>query len=377
MTIQHQRIAIAIVFFVNGFGLANLMSRLPEIQVLYQMNNAVLGTILFFRAAGALLAMPFAGWLGTRFSSGRITLAAGLAFSILLSVLLSMPGIWYFAVVIFLLGMAEGILDVNMNEQAVLVERAYKRPIMSSFHAVFSGGMALGAGVGAMMAYIKTPMLIHYFGITLLGVLLMVLMNRYFVKTAKITSKEGRQPLFLMPTGAILPLGIIAFCCMSGEGSMTDWSVLYMSQVLNQPESFAAMGLTFFNVAMFMGRTIGDTIHQKLGSRLLLIIDAAAAILGLTLVLIIPNPWVALFGFFIIGLGLSTIVPIVYSAAGNTTGLSPSAGIAMASSIGYAGFFVGPPVIGYLAEIYDLGVGLVFTLLLFLLMWGLITRRVY
>jgi predicted MFS family arabinose efflux permease len=372
--LQKQRIAVASVFFMNGFGFANLMARMPEIQTLYGMNNAVLGTVLFCRAAGALFAMPLVGGLGRRFSSGDITKAMALGFVIILPLLAVLPSVGLLAFVLFFLGMSEGMMDVNMNEQAVLIERGYSRPIMSSFHAVFSGGMALGATCGVVMSHYSISLLNHYLFISAFSLVLIFLAAPHFVQTEKKQASATKQPLFLLPTKAILPLGIIAFCCMTGEGSMIEWSALFMKQIRQQTDSFSGIALTSFNAAMLFGRTIGDNLNRLLGQERLLWLDSIAAIAGLTMVVTIPSAWVSLLGFFIVGLGLSTIVPIVYSAAGNTEGVSPSVGIAMATSVGYAGFFVGPPVIGYLAEAFDLRIGLLFTLSLFVIMWFLINR---
>jgi MFS family permease len=370
--LQKQRLAVAAIFFMNGFDFANIMARLPEIQSLYGMNNAVLGTVLFCRAIGAVVAMPFTAWLSATFSSGQITRAMATFFVLCLPALVLMPSVLVLTVVLFFIGMAEGVLDVNMNEQAVLIERGYERPIMSSFHAVFSGGMALGASGGAAIVYFNVPLLVHFSIIAAASLVLIFVVNRHFVQTEK--QKNSDQPLFMLPSKAILPLGIIAFCCMTGEGSMVEWSAVYMKQVLTQPESFAAMALAVFNYAMLTGRIFGDKLNHRLGQRRLLILDATTAAVGLTLVLAVPTVWAAMVGFMLVGLGLSTIVPIVYSVAGNTEGVSPSAGIAMATSIGYAGFFVGPPTIGYLAEWQTLRVGLLFTLFLFVIMWFLIFR---
>jgi predicted MFS family arabinose efflux permease len=373
--LKKQRLAIALMFFMVGFGFANLMSRIPEIKALYTMNNATLGTILFCRAAGALLAMPFVGGLGRQYSSGQITKAMGLVFVITLPTLVLMPSLWILAPVLFLFGMSEGIMDVNMNEQAVLIERGYNRPIMSSFHAVFSGGMALGAICGVAMSHYNITLFTHFCVISLLSFLMVLIAAPYFLQTEKKEATGEKQPLFLLPSKAILPLGIIAFCGMTGEGSMIEWSALFMKQIRHQTDSFSGIALTSFNLAMLFGRTIGDSLNKALGQKRLLILDSVAAVIGLLVVLIVPSAVASLVGFFIVGLGLSTVVPIVYSEAGNTEGVSPSVGISMATSVGYAGFFVGPPVIGYLAEAFDLRLGLTFTLILFFIMLYLIYKR--
>jgi predicted MFS family arabinose efflux permease len=373
--LQKQRFAVATIFFVNGFGFANIMSRLPEIQTLYGMNNATLGTMLFCRAAGALLAMPFVGSLGMRFSSGNVTKMMGFAVVVIMPLLVIVPSLWALAPLLFLLGIVEGMMDVNMNEQAVLIERGYNRPIMSSFHAVFSGGMALGAACGVAMSHNTIPLLTHFLIISAFSLVLILIASPHFVQTEKKQPSTEKQPSFLLPTKAILPLGVIAFCGMSGEGAMIEWSAVFMKQIRQQTDSFSGIALTCFNVAMLFGRALGDYLNKKLGQKRLLIMDSIAAVLGLIVILCVPSAWISLAGFFIVGLGLSTVVPIVYSVAGNTEGVSPSVGISMATSVGYAGFFVSPPIIGYLSEAFDLRAGLIFTLCLFFIMLYLINKR--
>ncbi len=151
---------------------------------------------------------------------------------------------------------------------------------------------------------------------------------------------------------------------MLGEGTIIDWSAIYMNKVIGESEAMGAIAFGSFGISMMIGRITGDYLTQKLGKKRLLIIDALMAIFGLGIVILFVSLWSTLLGFFLAGLGLSTVVPIIYTTAGNTPGVSPSVGIAMATTIGYSGFFVGPPTIGYLADTYGLRFGLIFTLLL-------------
>jgi fucose permease len=161
---------------------------------------------------------------------------------------------------------------------------------------------------------------------------------------------------------------------MSGEGAIADWSALYMNKILGMDVSFSALAFGAFTMAMTTGRFVGDYAIEKFGQHKMLIFNCLASIIGLSIVLLFLNPYIALLGFFITGLGVATIVPVVYSAAGNTEGVPPSVGIAMATTVGYAGFFVAPPVIGYLADAFSLRVGLLFTLALFGVMLLLVER---
>jgi predicted MFS family arabinose efflux permease len=235
--------------------------------------------------------------------------------------------------------------------------------------------MALGAAAGALFAKFHIQLQNHFAIVGIVGLIWLIFASMYLIKDEQSESKSTEsESHFVLPTKAILPLGIIGFCGMTGEGSMADWSAIYMNKVLQQTEAFGAIAFGAFGVAMTIGRIFGDYFTLKLGKRKLLIFDSALSVVGLTIVLSFSSEWLALVGFFLVGLGLSTVVPIVYSTAGNTEGVIPSVGIAMATTIGYAGFFVGPPTIGFLADTFGLRIGLGFSLALFLIMLLLVSR---
>lgn len=377
------RLAISSFFFFVGFLYANWVARLPELQRLYDVSNAMLGTLLLCWAAGAIVSMPFAGWLTVVFGSQRLTWFTAWGFCLFAPLIPVFSNIWLIGGLFFFLGLNNGALDVSINGQAVYVERMYGKPIMSSFHAVFSIGMALGAGAGALFAKLIVPLFTHLLIISALCAALLVWAMQHLIKDEAANSKnrdgegaytEGVQT-FRLPTKAILPLGIIAFCGMTGEGSMADWSAIYMNKTIGMTEAFSALAFGAFATSMTVGRIFGDFFIAKLGKRKVLIYSSLLSFLGLALALVVMNEYIVLLGFFSVGLGLSNVVPIIYSTAGNTEGVTPSVGIAMATTIGYAGFFVGPPVIGFLADAFSLQIGLIFTLTLFVVMFFLVFKR--
>ncbi len=377
------RLCISSFFFFVGFLYANWVARLPELQRLYDISNATLGTLLLCWAAGAIVAMPFAGWLTVFFGSHRLSQITAWGFCLFAPAIPLFSNIWLIGGLFFFLGLNNGALDVSINGQAVYVERLYGKPIMSSFHAVFSIGMALGAGAGAVFAKLNVSLFSHLLIISALCALLLAWAMRHLIKDedanssntdAKDTHTEGGHT-FRLPTKAILPLGIIAFCAMTGEGSMADWSAIYMNKTLGMSEPFSALAFGAFATSMTVGRIFGDNFITNFGKRRVLIYSSLLAFFGLVLSLVVLNEYIVLVGFFSVGLGLANVVPIVYSTAGNTEGVSPSVGIAMATTIGYAGFFIGPPVIGFLADAFSLQMGLTFTLTLFVAMFFLVFKR--
>lgn len=374
-TLTINRIAVSTFFFVNGFLYANWTSRLPELQRFFGINNAELGSVLFCIALGSIVSMPLAGWLGGKFGSDAIVKVSALLFCVAIPLVAISQNQWTIRLCFFFLGAASGSMDVTMNGQAVLVERLWGKVIFSSFHAVFSIGMAIGAAVGGVFSSFQVPLQSHLVVIGTFGLLLCVWASTKLIKDTPTANEtivsEGKTDKFLA-FKTILPFGIIAFCCMTGEGSMVDWSAIFMNKVVGQSEVLSAWVFGTFGVAMTIGRVFGDYFTLKFGKQKLMLIDALLSILGLGITLAFVSVWSTFVGFFLVGLGLSTIVPIVFSSAGNLRNISPSAGISMATSIGYTGFFIGPPTIGYLAEAFGLRIGLGFVLFLFVLMAGIL-----
>lgn len=375
-TLLINRIAVSTFFFINGFLYANWTARLPELQRFFGLNNAQLGSVLFCIALGSMVAMPFAGWLGSKFGSDAIVKVTALLFCVSIPLVAISQNEWLIRLCFFFLGAASGSMDVTMNGQAVLVERLWGKVIFSSFHAVFSIGMAIGAAVGGVFSNFQIPLQTHLTILAVLGTLPIIWASTKLIKdkpeaVEQVISEEKTDKFLALKT--ILPFGIIAFCCMTGEGSMVDWSAIFMNKVVGQSEVLSAWAFGTFGVAMTIGRVFGDYFTLKLGKQKLMLIDALLSMVGLGIALAFVSVWSTFIGFFLVGLGLSTIVPIVFSSAGNLKNISPSAGISMATSIGYTGFFIGPPTIGYLAEAFDLRVGLGFVLFLFVLMAGIIT----
>lgn len=253
-----------------------------------------------------------------------------------------------------------------MNAQAVMVEQQKGKPIMTSFHALFSIGMMLGALCGAAFVTLSSNLFLHFSIVVGFGLSGMFWTRYYLIHDKPTQVQEG--PAFRIPNASLLSIGIIAFCCMLGEGSMADWSTNYMEKVVKADRVTAPLGLSAFAMAMTLGRLVGDKARQKFGDKKLMTISGAIATAGLALVLGIPQVVFSIVGFFVVGLGLSVIVPIAYSIAGNAKDLQPGVGLAMVTTVGYAGFLVGPPIIGFVADWQTLRIALGLVILLFSIM---------
>lgn len=350
LNLRQARIAVLAMFFINGVLLANWVSRIPQIQDNLELSEGALGLTLLGLSAGVLTALSAAGGLINRFGSRRITILAALVLSALLIPLAWMETGFSLWLGLFVFGMALSTMDVAMNAQAIEVEEKSGKNMMSTFHAWFSIGSFVGAAVGAGMAGLQIDPRIHFLSVALVFGVLILFFRQNLLPPNKAESSENNEPVFQLPARVVWPLGIVAFAGAIGEGAMADWSGVYLSNVIGTDDGTAALGFAVFSIMMTIGRLTGDRISVRFSPALLVRFGGLVAASGLLLAIFVPTTATTLIGFAAVGLGVATVVPLAFSAAGRFPGVSSSKGIAGVATIGYAGFLAGPPVIGLLAE---------------------------
>lgn len=344
------RQAVLAAFFINGAVLANWVSRIPQIQDDLAMSKSVLGIVLLGMAAGVLTALSVASGLIARCGSRTVTVTAGVMICLMLPVLAWMPNPLTLGMALYVIGTGVSTMDVAMNAQAVEVETLAQRPLMSTFHAAFSIGGVVGAGIGAGMAALDVSPRLHFALAALLFLLMLVVAARYLLPVDPAERDKDPEPVFQLPRRALWGLGIVALAAAISEGAMADWSGLYLNEVVGTDKGIAALGFAFFSAAMTVGRLSGDAITTRFSPARVVQIGGAVAFAGLLLAIVAPYQLPTLIGFAAVGIGLATAVPLAFSTAGKLPDVSPSAGIAGVATIGYAGFLVGPPVIGLVAD---------------------------
>jgi predicted MFS family arabinose efflux permease len=344
-------------FFINGALIATWVSRIPAIQTRLGLSEGGLGFVLLGIAAGTLVALSLAGGQIARYGSPNMTLFGALVMCVTLPLIPLAPSAVLLWIVLFVFGGAMSIMDVAMNEQAVLVERNAGRPLMSSFHASFSIGGFAGALLGAGMASIPFTPLVHFAIVGLAFGTFVFFIIAHMMPTER-EAKGSGGAVFRLPERALWMLGAVAFCSAIGEGAMADWSAVFLNQVLGTTAAFAALGFAAFSLTMTVGRLIGDSLSARFLPSWIVRAGGLAASLGILAAVLTDEPVFALAGFAAVGMGLANIVPLAFSASGNRPDISPSVGIAGVATIGYAGFLAGPPVIGLIAEATSLRVAL-------------------
>lgn len=343
------RIAVSAFFFCQGICFATWASRIPDLKNSLALSDADLGSILLALPMGQLLAMPFSGRLVTRFGSKKVLRICALLYAICLTNLGLASQPWHLSAGLFLFGVCGNMSNISVNTQAIRTENLYGRPIMTSFHGVWSAAGFTGAAIGLLMMSLRVNPYAHFWIVASLVCITILLCQKYLQWGRSSVAVEKRS-FFSKPDGMLVQLGIIGFVSMASEGAMFDWSGVYFLDVVQAPGSVIALGYLSFMVAMATGRFAGDRLIQRYGRKNMLRLSGALITCGLFIAVIFPHIVTATAGFLIVGFGVSSIVPMVYSAAGRQKHVPAGIALASVSSISFLGFLVGPPLIGYVAE---------------------------
>lgn len=344
---EQARAAISVIFLITGALYATWAVNIPGVRDALNLSAAQIGLALLAVGIGSLISMPLTGgWTG-RWGSHQITRFLVVAAMLSLIPPFFMPDLLTLFLALVLLGFLNGALDVAMNAQGVTVEQGVGRPVMSRLHAYFSLGGLLGAGLGTLLVG-RLPMTTHILLVAVVTALAGLLAGRFLIpdRPAPAPRADGSPPVRLL-SPAVLLLGALCFLGMLTEGANYDWATLYYRDVLGVPGGNAGIGYAAFVAAMTLGRWFGDRLRTRLGDQTIVRGGALLAALGLALVLLTRHPAAATLGFTLSGLGLSNVVPVMYGTAGHAL---HGRGIATVATVGYGGFLLGPPAIGFVAE---------------------------
>ena len=347
------RVAVTAIFFANGALVANWFARVPDVKQTLGLSEGALSIGLLSMAVGALLSQPTAGWVIGKVGSRTVTAVMALANCAALILPGFASSLPLLMAALFLYGASNGALDVAMNAQAALVERRYARPIMSSFHALWSVGGLTGAALGGLAAARALGVGPHFMLAAIAGAIIMLIALRGLIPDEPVAS-SSHEPSFALPTRALLPMGIVALCALICEGAIGDWGAIYLREGLGTPAGVAAVGYATFALMMAGGRFAGDWLATRFGSGNVVRAGGGLVVAGIGLALVSTTPAIAIAGYGLVGAGVSCIFPLILSAAARTPGVARGTGIAAMATVGYTGFLIGPPLIGSIAELFSL-----------------------
>jgi MFS family permease len=351
------RTAVSVIFFLNGFGFASWVSRIPAVRQALNLTDGALGTALLATGVGALVAFPLAGRGSVINGASALTIATGLAYCVVLPGPTFAGGLTMLAFLLFIFGAANGAMDVSMNALAVEVESFVGKPIMSSFHGMWSIGGLAGAGVGALFAQQDISPQLHLLVVASILAIAMLVARRWVPASQPHASPETVAH-FARPERAMLGLGGIIFCAFLIEGAMADWSAVLLHDSLHTTAAKAALGYAAFSLAMTSMRFAGDRLVTRWGAVQLLRCTNVVAAFALAAALWLQHVGLTMLAFALMGFGMATVAPLVFGAAARRSLHGAGHGIAAMATVGYAGFLMGPPILGWLAQASSLRVAL-------------------
>ena len=343
----HRR-AVGALFFLLGLCFASWASRIPSVQQKMGISEAELGGVLLAIPLGQLLSLPLAGWLVAKEGSRKVVLWGVVLYAVALVGLGWASSLYQLVPCLALFGIGGNLTNISVNTQAVGVERLYQhKPIMASFHGLWSLAGFVAAAVGSFMIGHAVPPGVHFVFIALF-----ILVGLAVSAGSTVREDSGvdpNQPIFVKPDKELLGLGAIAFCALICEGAMFDWSGVYFKKVIHADKDWVGAGYTAFMSTMAAGRFGADWLAHRLGPKRVIQLSGLLTATGLSIAVAWPTLPTALLGFLLVGFGTSAVVPLVYSAAGKSSHMSAGMALAAVSTIGFFGFLLGPPVIGFVA----------------------------
>lgn len=348
------RVAVSASFLLQGLVFSTWASRIPTIQQQLHLSESELGGVLLAIPVGLLASLPLSGWLVARYGSRYVLVAGVLLYAAILPLLGLAATTPQLLGLLVVFGLASNMANISVNTQAVGVEALYGRSILASFHGIWSLAGFVGASLGTLLIGLHIAPAVHFAGMAVAIWLGVLLMRPYLLPTDQ--PRLADQPLFVLPDKELLLLGILAFCSLLAEGTMFDWSGVYFKKIVQAPPARVGLGFAAFMSMMATGRFIADWFTNRFGRTKTLQLSGLLTTAGLSLAVALPSLVTAGLGFMLVGLGVSSVVPLVYSAAGRSRTMPAGVALAAVSTVGFAGFLLGPPVIGLVAGLSSLRV---------------------
>lgn len=341
-----EQMSTRIAYLIAGIGIAAWAPLVPYAKARANLDEGTLGLLLLCLGVGSILAMPISGALAARFGCRRVLSGGTILICLALPLLATMTSLPWLVAALFLFGAGLGTVDSTVNLQAVIVERASGKTMMSGFHGMFSlGGIIGAAGVSALLGLGLSPL-----GATLVvnGVLLVALFKA--APHLLPYGSESSGPAFAIPHGVVLFIGILCFIVFLAEGAVLDWSAVFLTTERAVDTAYAGLGYAAFALTMTVGRLTGDSVVHRLGARRVIIYGGSIAAAGFLLATLAPMWQAALLGYALVGAGCSNIVPVLYTAVGKQTLMPEAIAVPAITTIGYAGILAGPALIGFVAH---------------------------
>lgn len=345
-----QRISLSAYFFLSGICFATWASRIPTIKIFYNLNEAELGNLLFIMPISSLIGLPFSGWLVSKFNSRNPLIVSFIFYSLALFFIGYSNNILFLSVSLFLFSFSMRIINIAINTQSIALQNTFQKKIIGSFHGLWSLGGLIGVGFSTLMVKFDVTMKHHLLIIAIFSLAIALISYQFLMKSDKPTT--GNKLIIGKPDTFILLLGILVFLAAVCEGGMFDWSGVYFKEVIK--EDVFTLGYFIFMFFMAFSRFVSDKIIDVIGMKKAYVISATFISSGISMVIIFPYFWPAIIGFSLVGIGVAAIIPMTYALAGKSKKYSAGLIVSIITTYGIVGMLLGPPLVGYLAHLFNL-----------------------
>ena len=347
--LKWQQYAVRAIFFFSGFGCATWAPLVPIVKQGLSVSDDIMGMLLLCIGIGSFLSMPLSGALARKYGCRKVITIASIIFIIILLAITQVNSVYQLVPLLLVFGSAMGLIDVVMNINAVFVEQASGRSIMSNFHAMWSIGCFVGAGIfGIWLSLGLSPLMATIIAVLIMLALLSLCYGKLLPYGAKEDEKEST--LLAIPKGIIIFFSIIIGISFLAEGAVMDWSGIYITEVHGMDIALAGTGYSIYSVAMFLTRITGDYAVNRFGKKIMVAGGLFLSFIGFMLLVFASWEPLIFSAFFLMGIGLANVVPVIYSLAGNQTDMPSGQAVAAMGTFGYLGILCGPAAIGYISN---------------------------
>lgn len=346
------RWAVAMAFLLNGFLFGAWAARIPDFKIAFELSPQMLSFCLLMLAGGAILSFSMAGYLADRFRADRMTLLLAMIYPVPFIFLPLAPSLILFMIALLLFGFCHGAMDVTMNAWGSAVEQQAQRNWMPFFHAMFSIGAALGAGIGSLTAWLSWDSFPHFALVFGLFYLCLIFLRPNLPTTPAQDSSQdkGPQTLFALPSGLLWLVALIAMSAALGEGAVTDWIAVFMRTEIGSSAAEASLAYGLFSVAMVIMRLSGQALLSRYGIVPMVRFCAFASFTGAVCLILTDHLWLGYGACLLLGVGYAILMPLAFSKAAQQNPHQSGKSIAAIALFAYGGLLLGPALIGFIAE---------------------------
>lgn len=338
-----------------GVAFATWASRIPTLKESFDLNEAQLGNLLLAMPISSLVGLPISGWLVSRFESRFPLVASFVMFSASLALIGFAESLILLIAAIACFSFSMRILNISMNTQSLTLQKSFNKKIIGSFHGIWSTGGLVGVGISTLMVRFDIPIEQHLLAVAVFGLVAGIFAFQFLL--TKDRAEQGNKLRLGKPDKFILYLGLLVFFAALCEGGMFDWSGVYFKEVVGQ--DLFTLGYLIFMVFMALSRFFSDRIIERIGMKNMYISSSLFVSAGVFLMILFPYFWPAIAGFSLVGLGVAAIIPMTYSLAGTSPKYSAGMAVSIITTYGIVGMLLGPPLIGYIAHLFNLRISFV------------------